>query len=216
MGGLRIGAGTLRNSTVEASKRLRASDLLKGVSPAPGMRLSGRTHWADGYTGRVTGEATFDVEIGEEGGTMRLRLALADAAGELRAVGDQHVELVASPQPSGGQRWRFLCPRTGHRCEVLLCPSGASSFAGRQGWRLSYLSQRRCVKDRPLERARGIRMALGGSANMMHPFPPKPKGMWQRTYDRLRAKAGVAETASLGIYAAKLDAWMPGWRDRAR
>ena len=111
-------------------------------------------------------------------------------------------------------RWRFVCPRTGDRCETLFSPSGASSFAGRTAWRLSYLSQRRSVRDRPLERARGIRLALGGSANMMDPFPDKPVGMWWRTYDRIRARARQAEEASLGIYAARLDAWMPGWRNR--
>ncbi len=216
MGGLRIGAGSLRNSTVEASKRLRISDTIGATRPALGMRLTGRTHWKDGYTGRVTGAVSLDVIIGDGVGTMTLRLALPDGAGRLRPAGEQVVDLMASPQPRGGLRWRFICPRTGALCEVLLCPQGASFFAGRKAWRLSYLSQRRSVRDRPLERARAIRTALGDTTgNMTLPFPPKPLGMWWRTYDRIRAKAQRAEAASLGIYAAKLDAWMPGWRDRA-
>jgi hypothetical protein len=34
-------------------------------------------------------------------------------------------------------------------------------------------------------RAQNIRKQLGGSANMIEPFPEKPKGMHWRTYERL-------------------------------
>ena len=214
MGGFRRGAGTLRNSTVEASFRLRVSAIAKGGLLVPGARLNGTVQSRDGYTGRVSGAVALDIDIAEDVGTVRLRLARPDAAGIMQAVGDQVVTIVASRQPRGGLRWRFVCPRTGDRCETLFSPSGASAFAGRTAWRLSYLSQRRSVRDRPLERARGIRLALGGTANMMDPFPDKPVGMWWRTYDRIRARARQAEKASLGIYAARLDAWMPGWQNR--
>ena len=215
MGGHRRGAGTLRNSTVEASKRLRASSITRAAPIASGRPIRCKTEWRDGHTGAVSGAASLDVITGDGTGKILVRLALADGAGRLCPAGEQMVELVASPQPRGGLRWRFLCPRTGEPCDVLLCPPGASSFAGRKAWRLSYLSQRRSLRDRPLERARAIRTALGDkTGNMSLPFPPKPLGMWWRTYHRIRAKAAKAEAASLGIYAAKLDAWMPGWRER--
>jgi hypothetical protein len=187
---------------------------MKSTARADGRPVRCSTHWTDGHTGQITGAAVVDVEVTGDMGTARLQLAFPDAAGTLHLTGQQTVGLVASRQPRGGLRWRFVCPRTGTRCETLLCPPGASSFAGRVAWRLSYLSQRRSVRDRPLERARGIRLALGGSANMMDPFPDKPVGMWWRTYDRIRARARQAEEASLGIYAARLDAWMPGWQNR--
>jgi hypothetical protein len=43
--------------------------------------------------------------------------------------------------------------------------------------------------NRALAKAQAIRERLGGSASMMHPFPPKPKGMRWNTYHRLRASS---------------------------
>jgi len=39
-----------------------------------------------------------------------------------------------------------------------------------------------------LRRAQTIDKRLGGTANMMELFPPKPKGMRWRTFERLAAK----------------------------
>jgi hypothetical protein len=45
---------------------------------------------------------------------------------------------------------------------------------------------------RQLQRARSIRVKLGGSGSLYDPFPPKPKWMRETTYFYLRIRAIVA------------------------
>jgi hypothetical protein len=58
---------------------------------------------------------------------------------------------------------------------------------------LGFASQREGTGFRGLQRARKIRLALGGSANLFEAFPPRPAGMRHRTYARLRATYEAAE-----------------------
>ncbi len=85
----------------------------------------------------------------------------------------------------GGERPWFVCPgaRCGRRVAVLYGPG--RYFLCRHCYDLVYESQRENGMYRALHKAQAIREKLGGSANMMEPFPEKPKGMHWSTYDRL-------------------------------
>ena len=97
----------------------------------------------------------------------------------------------------GNQRPYFDCPGVvnGRHCQrrVGKLFLGSKYFLCRHCYNLTYTSQSEPKSDRALRRANKIRMALGGEPGMEHWITPKPKGMWQRTYQRKRWEIEAAE-----------------------
>jgi len=81
-------------------------------------------------------------------------------------------------------------------------------FLCRYCYDLRYESQRKDKKDRALRTAQKIRKRLGGSANMLEPFPERPKGMHHDTYMRLLWEHHEAEMEHL--------AGMQEWLDKLK
>jgi hypothetical protein len=112
----------------------------------------------------------------------------------------QRVPISVTACHLGGERPWFICSVysnarfCGRRAAVLYC--AGDLFACRRCHGLSYASQQQTALHRGLEQARKIRMRLGGGADLLEPFPPKPKVMQRRTFERLRARAEVALFAS--------------------
>jgi hypothetical protein len=105
----------------------------------------------------------------------------------------------------GRQRPWFICPGTdcGRRVAVLYGPG--KYFLCRHCYDLRYESQREDRAHRALRRAQKIREQLGGSVNMMEPFPEKPKGMHHKTYMRLFWEHHEAEMEQLAGMREWLD-----------
>jgi hypothetical protein len=95
------------------------------------------------------------------------------------------VELDWTPCNFGGERPWFICPGAGCGQRVAVLYGPGRYFLCRHCNDLAYQSQRDTKMHRALYRAQDIRRQLGGSANMMEPFPEKPKGMHWRTYERM-------------------------------
>jgi hypothetical protein len=122
------------------------------------------------------------------------------------------VGLLRTPQPFGGERLWFACPRCGRRCGVLYI--GGRHFVCRRCMALPYASRHQAAPDRLRRRARAIRERLGGSdyANLSLDFPPKPKRMHWSTYERLQAASErfrcnslLAAARRLGLLKDELD-----------
>lgn len=153
-----------------------------------------------GWTGswQWTGEngKTNWIGIKAGAGSVRLSYNVRLAGGAWQDV-EEDVRVTHVPCRFGGSRAYLLCPGVvnGIACRrrVVKLYGADRFFLCRHCYRLAYASQGEDDLDRMRRRARKVRNRLGGSDNMLVPFPPKPKGMWTRTYDRLRTKALAAE-----------------------
>jgi hypothetical protein len=119
--------------------------------------------------------------------------------GEWKSI-EQRVPIAWTECHLGGRRAWFRCTvySGGRYCgrRVALLYGAGELFACRRCYRLPYASQHESLRHRGLEKARKIRMRLGGSANMFDAFPDKPKGMHWRTYEHLRNAYNAAEARS--------------------
>ena len=98
---------------------------------------------------------------------------------------NQRVPIVWTVPHFGGYRTWFCCTRCGRRVAKLFF-GGSAFFACRRCYGLAYESQLESLPHRGIGKARKIRVKMGGDANILDDFPPKPKGMHWRTYARLR------------------------------
>ena len=87
---------------------------------------------------------------------------------------------------------------------------GASTFACRHCSGLAYASQQEIPPHRALSQAQKLRMRLGGSANLLKPFPKKPRGMHRWTYYRLSAKAMAAHERLIALELDYMRRHYPG------
>jgi len=124
--------------------------------------------------------------------TYRMRIGV----GEWEDV-KETVRIVRMQCRFGGTRPYFICPGVlngtacGRRVTKLYGPG--RYFLCRHCYRLAHASQSEDAQRRSMRRATKIRQRLGGNAGIASSLPPKPKGMWRRTYERLCEQALDAE-----------------------
>jgi hypothetical protein len=175
---------------------LHREDLLK-----PGNWFSLRWSRAGRQTGSIRGAV--------EGNARPERLILLYCqrnapGGEWQDVRES-VPLAWTACNFGGERPWFICPRMGCGRRVAILYGPGKYFLCRHCYDLVYESQRENRMYRALHKAQAIRERLGGSANMMEPFPERPKGMHWRTYERLWWEHHEAEMAHLAGMRAWID-----------
>jgi len=110
---------------------------------------------------------------------------------------EQRIPIVWTACRYGGRRPWFECSvySNGRYCgrRVAKLYLGDELFACRRCFQLVYASQQERPHYRALSQAQNLRVRLGGSGSLDEPFPPKPKGMHWKTYERLELRADAAE-----------------------
>jgi len=110
----------------------------------------------------------------------------------------------------GGQRFYFVC-QCGRRVEKL------HAFRDRP-WRcrhchqLTYATRQAIPRHRHIFKAQKIRERLGGSLSLGDAFPPKPREMHWKRYNRLRMRHDAATGQAFGMTTAYLSRLIRGQR----
>jgi hypothetical protein len=197
MGGLGSGRPSgWGRGTVEASRSIDVNRLHR-----EGCLRAG---WAGGWQWTRDGERVAFINLRAEADRLHLSYRVRIGGGEWEDV-PETVRIVRTPCRFGGARPYFICPGVvngiacGRRVAQLHGPG--RYFLCRHCYRLANASQREGEGDRALRRANQIRQRLGGQTGLTAPFPERPKGMWRRTYDRLREQVFNAETLADDAFA---------------
>ena len=177
--------------TTDDGLTLNLAKLLRDRLLRPGQDLGGSLVWRNTRTSKQVGSIGYQASLGDEAGRLRLSYTTTWASGEKHAS-DYEVELTTTSQPFGGERWWFICPRTGRRVAKLHLPPGALTFASRYAYQLGYKSQRETPRDRALSRAFKLRDRLGADGGIGD-YVPRPKGMRFATYDEHLRRIWQAE-----------------------
>ena len=183
--GRRSGSG---RDKVEYSRLIDVNRLHKAGCLTPG--------WTRSWQWTQDGEKVASINLRAEPDRMHLSYRVRIAGGDWESI-EEPVRIVRIACHFGGARPYFICPGVvnGIACErrVAKLHGPGRYFLCRHCYRLAHASQGEGPWDRTLRRANKLRQRLGGDPGMATPFPPKPKGMWWRTYERLRDNCFDAE-----------------------
>ncbi len=192
MGGFGSGRPTgSGKATVESCRSLDANQLHREGCLSPGCY--------SGWDWKRDGERVASISMRTEENRIVLSYRRRLEDGEWQSI-EELVSIVRVPCSYGGSRPYFICPGVvnGRVCirRVIKLYGPGRYFLCRHCYRLAYASQREDQIDRTLRRANKIRQSLGGDPGMASVFPERPKGMWRRTYRRLRELTFRAEFAA--------------------
>lgn len=162
--------------------------------------------WRGGWCWTLDGQEQARVSLRAEKDRIVLDYNVHLFGGEWEPI-TQPVRITYSDCHFGGQRPYFLCPGvlSGTHCSrrVGKLFAGGRYFLCRHCYNITYSSQSEASHDRLLRRANKLRMALGGAPGTAHLIPFKPKGMWQRTYDRKRFEIEWCENQADQLFLSK-------------
>jgi hypothetical protein len=178
-----------------------------------GLLRPGRTFFWSWYRGDDDRVAIIDAVPMTDAVVLLFRWR-GSASSEWKSV-EQRVPLVWTRCNFGGARPWFRCVayvggRLCGRRVAKLYLRDPLVFACRHCCGLAYASQQEIPRHRAISRAQKIRMRLGGSANLLEPFPKRPRRMHRLTYHRLLAGAMAAQERCIALESDFLRRRFPG------
>ena len=201
MGGFGSGrpSGSGRD-TVEACRSIDVNRLHREGCLRPG--------WWGGWQWTRDGEKVASINLRAETDRLHLSYRVCIGGGEWEDVAET-VRIVRVPCRFGGERPYFICPGVvngiacGRRVVKLHGPGAISSAA-------IAIASPMPARARAHGTGRCGAPTRSGSASAAIPawprrFPPKPKGMWRRTYERLREQAFEAEMLADEAFAIRAE-----------
>lgn len=106
-------------------------------------------------------------------------------------VQEEHVSLTRVPRHLGGEETYFCCPRCAARVKRLY--GGDVRFLCRTCLGLVHASTQERPGNRATRRNRKLRRRLGVGTGIGDWIGPKPKGMHQKTFEKISARIHAAE-----------------------
>ncbi len=201
MGGFGSGRSSGR-PTADMSKRVDIAWMIRTGRAVPGSIISGILTWNIG--GEPAGSISYTADM-RDPERADLRLSYTRGEANQREQVKQTVRLVYTEPNYGGRRWWLVCPYRHKRVGKLYMPNGGDRFAGRTAWRLGYRSQRVAHGDRAFEKLFRLQRKLG-SPQGWEAGLYRPRGMWNRTFERhldryyeLDTQCSVEAMSMLGI-----------------
>tara|TARA_R110001599_G_scaffold193040_1_gene388719 strand:- start:3937 stop:4575 length:639 start_codon:yes stop_codon:yes gene_type:complete len=179
MGGFGSGR-TGGQPTADMSLRIDIAWMLRTRKAVPGSIVWGGLNWRCG--GNPSGSISYTADMVDPEHS-RLDLSYTRGSGDNAKKVEQCIWLHYTQPHFGGKRWWMTCPYKGIRVGKLYLPNGGDRFASRQAWRLGYHSQRVAHRDRAFEKLFRLQRKLDSPTGFETPLY-RPKGMWQRTYDK--------------------------------
>lgn len=138
-------------------------------------------HWTSNYGERV---GSVGVRVASDPERVILTYQWTPYNSEPRHV-ECSLQIERTPCNYGGVRPWFRCPSCGRRCAVVYYGAPGGRYACRRCVRVAYLSQCEDESGRLWRRQRKVERKLAGDVGEWNGWQ-KPKGMHQRTFDRLR------------------------------
>ncbi|PTX73701.1 hypothetical protein C8N31_106165 [Sulfitobacter mediterraneus] len=197
MGGYGSGRPSSKQKA-EHCKSLDVNRLHRGGCLRPGRR----GNWVWSRDGEEVGRINYKAEEGRVVLDYRVRSYGGDWEATTETIRITHVECNY-----GNKRPYFICPGVvhGRHCGLRVGKlfAGGRYFLCRHCYRIAYASQSEARYDRMLRRANKLRMALGGEPGTAYLIAPKPKGMWQRTYQRKHFEIEWCESQANQLFLSK-------------